>query len=69
MLAFRIFSVLFVLAAIGIAWSAWSRSRECARICEAQGFAESDLKMRGGGRFEMGLDCVCSEPRTQGRAE
>jgi hypothetical protein len=62
-LARRVFGVLLTLAALAIAGIAWSRSRECARSCEEQGFAESDLRMRGGGRFEMGLDCVSSEPR------
>ena len=63
LVARRVFGVLFVLAAIGLAFVAWKRSRECAASCAAQGFAESDLRMRGGGRFEMGLDCACSEPR------
>lgn len=63
-----VFGVLFTLAAIGLVWVYSSRGRECARSCDAQGFAKSELKMRGGGRFEMGLDCVCAEPRAP-RAE
>jgi len=66
MVARWVFGVLFTLAAIGLAGVAWTRSRQCAASCAAQGFDASDLRLRGGGRFEMGLDCVCSEPRAKG---
>ena len=59
-----VFGVLFTLAAIGLVGVAWKRSRDCAAQCAARGFAESDLRLRGGGRFEMGLDCVCSAARS-----
>jgi hypothetical protein len=62
-LARWLFGVLFAVAALGLAGLAWQRSRECAKSCEGRGFAESELRFRGGGRFEMGVDCVCSEPR------
>jgi hypothetical protein len=61
--AWWVFGVLFSLAAIGLAGVAWNRSRECAASCDARGFADSELRFRDGGRFEMGLVCVCSEPR------
>ena len=60
-----VFGVLFTLAALGLAGVAWTRSRQCAARCAAQGFRASDLQLRGGGRFEMGLDCVCSDPSTK----
>ena len=57
-----VFGVLFTLAGLGLAGVVWTRSRQCAASCSAQGFRASDLQLRGGGRFEMGLDCVCSDP-------
>jgi hypothetical protein len=65
LVARRVFGVLFALAALGLAGVIWKRSHDCAASCAAQGFAESELRLRGGGRFEMGVDCACSEPRTK----
>jgi hypothetical protein len=55
-----VFGPLFVLAVLFLAATVWKRSRDCAASCAAEGFSGSELRLRGGGRFEMHVECVCT---------
>jgi hypothetical protein len=63
-----IFGPLFVLAVLFLTATAWKRSRDCAAICAAAGSSGSDLRLGGGGRFEMQVECVCSAPSPRAAA-
>ena len=51
--------VVGACSVIGIAVTWSSASRECQRQCVAEAASRGVLHFRGGGRFNLGVDCRC----------
>jgi hypothetical protein len=51
--------VFGVASAVGIVATWWNTGRECQMQCVAEGASRGVLYFRGGGRFNMGMQCRC----------
>ncbi len=51
--------VFFTVAALTIAFTVWTRHQECRRTCAAQGKPPGELRLSGGGRIGMRVECRC----------
>lgn len=49
--------VVFALVLAQITW--WRKARACEDTCVGRGFDAGELRMSGGGRFAMSVECGC----------
>jgi hypothetical protein len=52
-------ALFFAAALLWIAFTAWRKVSECETKCRARGQARGELVFEGGGRLNIGPQCVC----------